>query len=695
MAQGAVSSHNFLHLTFQEFFAAVCISNMSPAKQVKHFKRHKEGRLKVVLRFLAGLNKLNCFSIEEIANNFFQTPSAHEGSRYLISCDAAVGIDLVQWLFEAQSDDIIERVLGQKTVEFELPSGMLPLDYYSLGYCISHSQCQWVLGLGKEGIHVDETGAKMLAAGAATRNGTGGSVVGLKEGTTSFLAKCLNVLLAESKSIVCPQKMSLKLSGECESHPITWPDLSALRILELIISGETDWKLNTLLPHLSLESLTIVPASDITSRLMYEDCVAINNHITSKTNLKELILSGNISFYGMMTGIGVETITAALASNHSLPLERLELECRFTVTAVDNLAQLITKTTTLKYLSIKSGFRGVEVITKKSVEAITVALASNQSLPLKRLELECNCTFTATAVDSLVQFITNTTTLQYLSIKNGNFDRVETITAALASNQSLPLERLELECKCIFTATAGDSLAQFIASTTTLNYLSMKWCTFSAHALLVLARAIHHNPILQNKNLEDFNLTVKRDVEVKALAQLLVEYPYLANKRIGLNMTNKAVTLAQAHHDKCIPTLLNLYQSFISDAGAVALAKALRHNSTLTQLNLSKNNISDAGAVALAKTLRHNSTLIELDLSNNSISDAGAVALAQALHHNCTLAKLKFSGNNGMGEKGTHQLVQALTVNTSIRGYDLPIRCEGYATTCPRYWAVKDRIRFC
>ena len=104
VTQGAVSSYNFLHLTFQEFFTAVHISNMSPAQQAEHFNRLEDGRLKVVLRFLAGFNKLNCLSIEEIARNFFQTPSTHEGSRYLMSCDAAVGIDLVQWLFEAQSE---------------------------------------------------------------------------------------------------------------------------------------------------------------------------------------------------------------------------------------------------------------------------------------------------------------------------------------------------------------------------------------------------------------------------------------------------------------------------------------------------------------------------------------------------------------------------------------------------------------
>ena len=150
--------------------------------------------------------------------------------------------------------------------------------------------------------------------------------------------------------------------------------------------------------------------------------------------------------------------------------------------------------------------------------------------PLERLELACECTFTATAVDSLTQFITNTPSLKYLSIKKSSFDRVETITAALASNQSLPLERLELECECTFTATAGDSLAQFITNTTTLKYLSIRNCTFSAHALLVLARAIYHNSILQTKNVEKFSWTVDGDDETKNLAQLLVEYQDLVNR---------------------------------------------------------------------------------------------------------------------------------------------------------------------
>ena len=54
---GQKTSHNFLNLTFQEFLAAFLISTMSSVKQLEHFQRHKDGRMRVVLRFLAGLTK--------------------------------------------------------------------------------------------------------------------------------------------------------------------------------------------------------------------------------------------------------------------------------------------------------------------------------------------------------------------------------------------------------------------------------------------------------------------------------------------------------------------------------------------------------------------------------------------------------------------------------------------------------------
>ena len=139
VSRGAVSSHNFLHLTFQEFFAAVHISNLPQEKHLDYFQRHKEGRLKVVLRFLAGLNKLNCFT-KDIVNDIFKaSPPLEDASKHQVSCDLEVDVDFINWMYEAQSDDVIELLLGQKTVEFSIkPRAMLLMDYYYLGYCIVH-----------------------------------------------------------------------------------------------------------------------------------------------------------------------------------------------------------------------------------------------------------------------------------------------------------------------------------------------------------------------------------------------------------------------------------------------------------------------------------------------------------------------------------------------------------------------------
>ena len=726
VTQGTVSSHNFLHLTFQEYFAAVHISNLSLAEQLEHFKRHEEGRLKAVLRFLAGLNKLNCFSRQSV--HHFLTPSlAENSSPYSIRIDADVATDPVNWMFEAQSSDVIALLLEKKTIKFSVSQSMLPLDHYGLGYCIAHSQCQWVLsseaqmsdleigqlqniGLGQiDGRHdniiilaMSEEDMRMLGAGANTTEQPSGRVIGLRGGELqpqgrvkyrleegrlpdrlvhqrrggyAVSVEVLNMLWTEWKSVLNLHELALRQPLACGS--ITWPDLSALRVLNLNISGNTSWRLDSLLPHLSLESLTLALNEDSENvGLMVEDCVAIGNHITTATYLKELCFI----------------------------------------------------------------YRKGAILTHSPV----------------------------------------------VDIREG----LEAIIKALTGNHSLPLEGLEFEWRCTFTDTAADCLAQFISNTTTLQYLRIWWCTVSAHGLLELAKAIHNNSTLQEKNLEDFTCTVNGDDEAEDFVQLLVEYPQVVgqyktdtlitqisnagavalaqalrqNSTLnGLNLSNNsisnagavalgqalccnstleelhlsnnsisdagAVALGQAlHHNSTLmelvlsnnsisntgvvaiaealhhnSTLKYIYFSnnSISDAGVVAIAKALRHNSTLKYIYLSNNSIGDAGVVAIADALHHNSALKYIYLSNNSISDAGAIALARGLRHNSTLWRLNLSGNNGIGEEGTRKLIPALDVNRSMNGYMttwgclvLPKRCEECATQCELYETVRHSILY-
>ena len=253
----AVSSYNFLHPTFQEFFAAVDISTMSPAEQVEHFQLHHDGKLKVVLRFLAGINKLKCLMSETVRDTFV-TSDYDERDKYSLKFDAAVDVDTVNWMFEAQSDRVIALLIKEKLIEFKGDSSMLPMDYYSLGYCVVHSHCDWVLDFECDDQHLEEE-LEMLVAGASLRPDTSGRVVGLHGFDTFHIDDEPGfhaTLLVGLKDILHLHEISMVPSTQLNHIP--WSDLSSLRVLRLRIDDDdTIMGLDTTLSALSLESLGI------------------------------------------------------------------------------------------------------------------------------------------------------------------------------------------------------------------------------------------------------------------------------------------------------------------------------------------------------------------------------------------------------------------------------------------------------
>ena len=589
VTRGTVSSYNFLHLTFQEYLAAVHISTMSEDKQLNHFQRHEEGRLKMVLRFLAGLKRLSCVSNKHL-DHFLQNPSEHRSdSSYLMYCDVAVNIDLVNWMFEAQSDD----VMVEKTIEFNYVNKfMLPLDYYSLGYCIVHNQSQWVLGL--QWNEIDKEKAKMLASGASTRRETSGRVVELRK-LGEISTTCLNNIFIEWKSILYLHQLSLKLPEPY--NRVVWPDLTMLRVLQLEISGKTNWRFDVLLPHLSLESLTISICDE--NFLRREDCMAIGDHITSTFTSKELLI-----------------------------LSHKE----------DNI---------------------ICIDDEGGIEIFTAALAR---LPLERLEWKYSCVFTDTAAENLAEFITNSTTLQHITILHCAFSvhGLLAVTRAIQCSSTLQSKYIVYMKTLRFTVKGDDELNDLAQLLFDIAKRSLKWSVATSDT--VIAGVPHHNSTLCELNLSYCNSSIKG-----------------------------VIALAKALHDDSTVEWLNLSHGDISDGGAVELAQALHHNTTLKWLQLNDNKVSGAGAVALAQALHCNSTLKFLDLFNNSINDDGAAALARALHDNSTLLWLDLSGNDGIGSMGTSQLVLALAANTQCKLL-LSERCKQYAEQCDQYWKTKRRI---
>ena len=280
ITKGEITSHNFLHLTIQEYLAAVHISKMSPCKLLQHFE-HRDGRYEVVLKFLAGITKFNGLSVNAIQYSIESDNCVlqYVCDPYTVHSNVVVQKSLITWLFEAQSGDLISELLADRVLYFE-DNVALPLDYYSLGYCIVHSSSQWTLALQGEKMEAD---MRMLVAGASTRKESAARVVGLlgtaPSNTGNNFDCCLldistnglDILFAGMQHVLCLKELWLELLTECSS--IAWPDLSQIRVLHLGIRQELSLvKLDTLLCIQLLESLTVINRG----YRLYSHCICLN-----------------------------------------------------------------------------------------------------------------------------------------------------------------------------------------------------------------------------------------------------------------------------------------------------------------------------------------------------------------------------------------------------------------------------------
>ena len=144
--RGAYVSYNFLHLTVQEYLAAYHISQQSRDKQVAFMREHIEiKKLEVVVKFLAGLTELRR-DLWDVVRGF-----ASENKPAFLTIEEGtnfIKLEVLYWLFESQDPSAITSVLGSDCVCFISDGDSAqPFDLCVLGYCITHSSCDWKLEL--------------------------------------------------------------------------------------------------------------------------------------------------------------------------------------------------------------------------------------------------------------------------------------------------------------------------------------------------------------------------------------------------------------------------------------------------------------------------------------------------------------------------------------------------------------------
>ena len=148
--EGRASSYHFIHLTLQEYLAAVHISQLPAHEQTRLFQEHvNSGHFKMTMRFLAGRAKLANIPPD-------------------ITMDTK--LNYFHFLFEAKDISMTTRTLGSDEMNVMPHYSWTPLDYYVTGHAISHSNCPWSLNFSAS---TDDEKFELFCQGCAAPGGTG------------------------------------------------------------------------------------------------------------------------------------------------------------------------------------------------------------------------------------------------------------------------------------------------------------------------------------------------------------------------------------------------------------------------------------------------------------------------------------------------------------------------------------------
>ena len=181
-------------------------------------------------------------------------------------------------------------------------------------------------------------------------------------------------------------------------------------------------------------------------------------------------------------------------------------------------------------------------------------------------------------------------------------------------------------------------VASLLSNLTSLKRLNLAVTSISTQEVELLAELLSHS---QFPNLEYLNL----DDSLKSPESTSLILTALSN-----NTTLREIELWFAH---------------VSENNLSLLTSALRTNTTLRELDLSGCKINDNMVSEITSALCDNSTLQTLDLYHNAFGPIGATALAEMLRRNATLRQLNVI-DNAIGEEGTIKLSSSLQYNETL-----------------------------
>ena len=468
--EGRASSYHFIHLTLQEYLAAVHISQLPAHEQTRLFQEHvNSGHFKMTMRFLAGCTKLAIIPPE-------------------ITMDTQ--LNYFHFMFEAKDISMTTRTLGSDEMVVRSRYSWTPLDYYVTGHAISHSNCTWSLHFRRTSI--DDEKFELFCRGCAAPGGTGsrGHISHAEFWGNDLTSKCIQSFANIPPHILQDMRvlnLSInKLDGSaCDLLAMAVASMSRLK--ELWLGG------NPIGSGGAVEVINGLCGSGVKQLLLDNtgigepDCEALCELLKSSHSLQELYihknklssesvasiitgLSHNISLttlnisYSHFSMPNVDSLASALKYHSKCALTVLYLQdCHISSEGAVKLAAALCKNTTLKDLNLSHNpigehVEGVTAVAKSLVEnktltwlylwdchissegAVELAAALCKNSTLKKLYLDRN-PIGVEGASSMSDMLKHNTSLEYLHLRDDSVgeEGVYQLINSLKHNQTLML----------------------------------------------------------------------------------------------------------------------------------------------------------------------------------------------------------------------------------------------------------------
>ena len=437
-------SYHFIHLTLQEFLSAYHISQLPLDRQQEVIQEHiKVGHLMTVVRFYFGLCKHNDFTSSMISNSISQSES--------LSC--------YHWLFEMDDSKQISNILGSdKSVSVRSSYEWSPLDYYCLGYCISHSQCLWQLNfmsssMGDEDMEMFYNGT--LSNRQATWNGKiTEAYFNSNEITEEGIKSLVKVSPSILQTIVKLQLQSNKLNTEAlHVFSTVIPKLTSLQVLDLPHNPIGDGGAVELIRTLCHCN---TPLGLYGTGIGEEDCASLTILISS-TDLEGLDVSNN-----HLSSNSVTSIMNGILQNNTIRT----LEISSSQFSVDNCTSLssILQQPMCQLRKLHIDFCNID-----SGGALQLAAGLTHNQSLEEIYISYN-PIGDTGAAALCDAISNNTILQYLSMERCNITSKGFIELSSSLNKNTTLQILEMGGNNL-GMDGAKAVSKMITNNNTLKFL--------------------------------------------------------------------------------------------------------------------------------------------------------------------------------------------------------------------------------